>query len=300
MTSGSGRSARAHERQEALLEVAAGERRRAALGRDQSPQAFASCGHGRARSRPRARRGQQPEDVACSSARSTQAIGNDGTEVDQGPRRRRDRNPIELGDVPRVEATDTAKVDSLAPRPSPAGGDRDVDPLAREWPACPTAQRPTGGSGPRPRPAREDGREETALGPELLVAERVHAPPEALEPPGGEPVLDAIRGQARTPEPALAVTTPNCRAAIAASARHPAALPQVLLDCRAVSCGTRRAWPHRAHAGARLCDGACDAASRPRCPGRPGAPGGVPRRPACGRSARPRAPRARSGGSRGR
>ncbi len=40
------------------------------------------------------------------------------------------------------------------------------------------------------RPTRENCREDPTLGPELLVAERVHAPPEALEPTDREPVRD--------------------------------------------------------------------------------------------------------------
>ena len=45
------------------------------------------------------------------------------------------------------------------------------------------------------RPTHKDGTEETALQPQLSVAERVHAPPQSLEPSRRHSVLDRARLQ---------------------------------------------------------------------------------------------------------
>jgi hypothetical protein len=280
------------ERQKRLLELAAGQRRPRPLCREQPPQCSSFPSHRPVESFLDSARRDQLEHVRLLECLLELAIRNDRTEVDQGTGRADDGDPVERRYVAFIQAADAMKVDT-APSPPPAlGRDGHVDPRPRRRQDPPTirgravTQHSAG-------PARKDRSQQTTLGAQLSMPERVDPAPQTLEALRSHPTLHRARAEStffellksddavlvrrhRRSRPVRRRDSRRCRSfplIVIENLRHPASV----------------AW--EALRVGSLC---YVAAIRRSSPGRLGAPGGGPRcRRACGPSARPPAPRAR-------
>jgi hypothetical protein len=122
-----GQTAAAAEREEGLLELAAGQRRRALLGCKQGfqcsgfPTSCAFQGVLDAAWR------DQLQDVRLLQRPLDSSRRGHRAEVDQRPGDGRDRNAAEDGDVARVEVAHAVEIDAAALWPAAAGRDRHVD-----------------------------------------------------------------------------------------------------------------------------------------------------------------------------
>jgi len=192
---GFGKPCAADERQEALLELAAGDRRGAVLGCDQPAERSGPAPVGPLEGILDGAFRKQPADVGLLKSSFEEAIGNDGIEVHEGASDAGDWDAALCGQVRWVQATAAVKVDARPLGASCARWCRHVDVRLRRG-----QQLPVPGGGPvtqdRAVAASENGGNEAALARELSVTERVDAAPEPLQLPGLHPLQNLMAAEA--------------------------------------------------------------------------------------------------------